>query len=755
MTLSGNLGYPRIGKNRELKFALEKYWGKTLSKDDLLQIEKIIQISNWVIQKDMGLDFIPSNDFSFYDQVLDTAFMLGAIPDRFTNEQNLKGLDLYFAMARGYQYDDGRSIPAMEMTKWFNTNYHYIVPEINPDTKFKLNAEKITSAFQLAQTLNITSRPVILGPISFLLLSKSDVNDYSPLSKLNEIIPLYTELLKKLEALGVKWVQLDEPALSTDFDFMKINAYRYLFQYFNNPATTVKVMLTTYFGDLSSNAVLAAESPFDGLHIDMTTCSQPDEVFARLKGEKIISLGFVNGRNIWKNDLTQTLKTIKSIRERYHFQDMILAPSCSLLHVPQDLNMETKLDNDVFTWLAFAKQKLEEIAVLKKSANNNFTPSQSFIENQTAINSRKKLVKKAKSGKSNFSLTRQSQSRIRKEKQQNKFDLPILPTTTIGSFPQTTDVRRLRSSLRNGDINSSEYRASLKQETEKTIRFQEEIGLDVLVHGEFERNDMVQYFAEQLEGFTFTQNGWVQSFGSRCVRPPIIFSNVSRPRPMTVEWAAYAQSLTNKPVKGMLTGPVTILQWSFVRDDQPRSETCRQIASAIRAEVLDLEKAGIGIIQIDEPALREGLPLQRKDWDVYLGWAVECFQITSSGVQDETQIHTHMCYAEFNDIIDAIARMDADVISIEASRSKMELLDAFKEFKYPNDIGPGVYDIHSPNVPDVDEMVELIHNALEVIPKEQLWINPDCGLKTRRWEEVTPSLKNMLTAVIKVRQELE
>ena len=755
MILSGNLGYPRIGKKRELKFALEKYWRNSLSQDALLQIAKEIQTINWTKQKDMGLDFIPSNDFSFYDHVLDTAIMLGVIPYRFKHEKNLEGMDLYFAMARGFQGKDGLTIPAMEMTKWFNTNYHYIVPEINPDTKFKLNTEKITDAYKLAKTLDIETRPVILGPVSFLLLSKSDVDDYSPLSKLNELLPLYDKLLKQLEKLGVKWVQLDEPALSMDLDFMKTNAYHYLFDYFNKPVSRVKIMLTAYFGDLSSNATLAAEAPFDGLHIDMTTCNQPELIFNALPGDKTVSLGFINGRNIWKNDLTHTLEEMQAIHDRYHFSEIVIAPSCSMLHVPQDLYMETELDKDVFSWLAFAEQKLDEISQLKKAANKNFTSTASFAENLAALKNRKKMVKQAKSGKSKLNLNRQSPFGVRKKKQQDKLKLPVLPTTTIGSFPQTADVRRLRTSLRKGDISSSEYEESLKKEVEKTIHFQEEVGLDVLVHGEFERNDMVQYFAEQLEGFTFTQNGWVQSFGSRCVRPPIIFGNVNRPKPMTVDWSSYAQSLTDKPVKGMLTGPVTILQWSFVRDDQPRFETCRQIAAAIRAEVLDLEKAGIGIIQIDEPALREGLPLQRKDWEAYLGWAVESFQITASGVQDETQIHTHMCYAEFNDIIDAIARMDADVISIEASRSKMELLDAFKEYNYPNDIGPGVYDIHSPNIPDVAEMAGLIHAALAVIPKEQLWINPDCGLKTRRWEEITPSLKNMLTAVKSVRKELE
>jgi 5-methyltetrahydropteroyltriglutamate--homocysteine methyltransferase len=706
----------------------------------------------------MGIDHIPSNDFSFYDHMLDTVIMLSAIPQRFKAE-NLTGMHLYFAMARGTQLKDGSIIPAMEMTKWFNTNYHYIVPEIDPGMQFSLNPEKLLEAFKLAQSLDLTTRPVLVGPVSFLLLSKSTTEDFSPLEKLDDLLKLYAELFAQLKASGIEWLQLDEPFLCTDLDETQTAAYQKMFEFFGKPADRPKVMLTAYFGDLSENSSLAAQSPFEGLHIDMTNCSDADALLSAMREEQTLSLGLINGRNIWKNDLTTSLDTVKNIQGKYNFAETILAPSCSMLHVPQDLSLEKNLPADVNNWLAFARQKLEELMELKNAVNNNFQPTQFFAENQAAIKDRRERVKASaarnKAAKERGNFQRQSPFAERKAKQAAVFNLPILPTTTIGSFPQTSDVRKLRSRLRKGAITPEEYKNSLKEEIEKTIRFQEETGLDVLVHGEFERNDMVQYFAEKLGGFTFTSDGWVQSYGSRCVRPPVIYADVTRPEPMTVEWSTYAQSLTDKPVKGMLTGPVTILKWSFVRDDQPLAETCRQIAFAIRLEVLDLEKAGIGIIQIDEPALREGLPLQRKYWAEYLDWAVECFHITYSGVQDETQIHTHMCYSEFNDIIHAIAAMDADVISIEASRSKMELLEAFEKFNYPNDIGPGVYDIHSPNVPGVEEIEDLIRKALEVIPLEQLWVNPDCGLKTRRWEEVTPSLKNLVSAVLNMREELK
>ncbi|MDK2981331.1 MAG: 5-methyltetrahydropteroyltriglutamate--homocysteine methyltransferase [Chloroflexota bacterium] len=757
MILTSNLGYPRIGLNRELKFAQEKYWKNAISLDELKQTANRIQTANWIVQKEMGLDYIPSNDFSFYDQMLDTTVMLGAIPPRF-KEGDLKDLDLYFAMARGWQDGQGKTIAAMEMTKWFNTNYHYIVPEINAKTRFKLNAEKPIEAYRLAQTLNLNTRPVIIGPVTYLLLSKSEDPDFNPLSKLDKLLVVYEDLFKQLKAMDVKWIQLDEPFLSLDLDGDGVDAYRQLFSRFTSHSNRPRIMLTSYFGDLFANRELVAASPFEGLHIDMTHCSQPEKVLASMQEGQTVSLGLIDGRNVWKNDLTATLDRMRSIYERFHFENMVISPSCSMLHVPQDVRLEKDLPGEVYLWLAFARQKLEELSELKKAGNRNFTPTNAFRNNQGDVQSRREIAKveaaQHSAAHKAVSTQRKSPYAERKLRQQAVLNLPALPTTTIGSFPQTTEVRKLRSQLHKNAISSEQYVHDLEQETERTIRFQEKVGLDVLVHGEFERNDMVQYFAEKMEGFVFTDNGWVQSFGSRCVRPPIIYGAVSRPEPMTVRWATFAQSLTDKPVKGMLTGPVTILQWSFVRDDQPRSETCRQIAYAIRAEVNDLEAAGIKVIQIDEPALREGLPLQKKDWPEYLDWAVECFQIASSGVQDETQIHTHMCYAEFNDIIEAIAKMDADVISIEASRSKMELLRAFQEFNYPNEIGPGVYDIHSPNIPAEGQIEELIHSALKVIPADQLWINPDCGLKTRQWAEVEPALQNMLTAVQKVRAEL-
>lgn len=755
MNTSGILGYPRIGKKRELKFALEKFWKQKISQNDLQQTAELIQKENWHIQQKLGLDHIPSNDFSFYDQVLDTSFMLGAIPERFQENKKLSGLDLYFAMARGYQDEKGNSIPAMEMTKWFNTNYHYIVPEIGPDTKFQLNSKKPVEAFKFAKSLGIQTRPVIIGPVSFLLLSKSQNDSFSPLMKLAEILPLYSSLFEELKRAGAEWVQLDEPYLAIDLKQEAIDAYTQIFNHFRTSRPDIKIMLTAYFGDLSVNTELAKSSPFEGLHLDLTNIQDPEKILSALSDEMVISMGLINGRNIWKNDLQQSLDRIKHIDESYNFTELIIAPSCSMLHVPYDLSMESELDGEIASWLAFAEQKLNELAELKKAANQDYQPTSAFQESQAVVDNRKAYKKKSKTADEEINTSRQNEFNIRQKKQLRKIALPKLPTTTIGSFPQTKAIRKLRSDLRKGNISAADYKESLKAELEKTIRFQEEIGLDVLVHGEFERNDMVQYFAEQMLGFIFTQNGWVQSFGSRCVRPPVIFGNVSRPEPMTVEWSSYAQSLTKKPVKGMLTGPVTILKWSFVRDDQPLSETCRQIALAIRQEVLDLEEAGIGIIQIDEPALREGLPIHRRDWQEYLQWAVECFRVSSSGVRDETQIHTHMCYAEFNDIIESIARMDADVISIEASRSRMDLLDAFNNFNYPNEIGPGVYDIHSPNVPATEEMVDLIHKALKVIPARQLWINPDCGLKTRQWEEITPSLENMISAVELIREELQ
>ncbi len=743
MVLTSNLGYPRIGPKRELKFALENYWSGKSDIESLISVSETIQINNWSLQKSLGIDRIPSNDFSLYDHVLDTAVMLTAIPSRFLTEELNDHYLRYFAMARGYQ-NGTVSIPAMEMTKWFNTNYHYIVPEISRDSTFKLNIQKPLKAFDLAKDYGIISHPVILGPVSFLLLSKPAEPEFNPLEKLSELLPVYRQLFSELKDAGVSWIQLDEPFLVSDLDQDIKDAFHALFLEFDRSETRPKVMLATYFDDIALNKELISLSPFEGLHIDFTNTQHPLELIRSLPKFQALSIGVIDGRNIWKSDLIKESELIGQIQNFVNHQDLYLSASCSMLHIPQDLELETDIEPKIKSRLSFAKQKLQELFILKMSATDpqNFKPQ--LVEN--GLNLAGEEVHSGHSTKSFLSISIDRDSPFFERKNKQHLSLPVFPTTTIGSFPQTREVRNIRSKFDKKEITQDEYDAFIKSEIRKVIQLQEEIGLDVLVHGEFERNDMVQYFAEKLQGFAFSTNGWVQSFGSRYVRPPIIYGTVTRPEPMTVEWIKYAQSLTEKPVKGMLTGPVTILQWSFVRNDQPRSSTCREIALAIREEVLDLESAGIQIIQIDEPALREGLPIQKAKWHEYLSWAVECFKIAAGGVKDETQIHTHMCYAEFNDIIQAIGEMDADVISIEASRSNMELLNSFGEYHYPNDIGPGTYDIHSPNIPKPEDIVELIKKALEVIPSDQLWINPDCGLKTRTWEEVIPSLKAMVSA---------
>jgi len=748
MILTSNLGYPRIGPKRELKFALEDYWSGRSDLGSLLSVSESIQLSNWRLQKSLGIDRIPSNDFSLYDHVLDASVMVSAIPLRFQIEELTDEHTRYFAMARGYQ-NGGISIPAMEMTKWFNTNYHYIVPEISRDSSFKLNIQKPLKAFELAKENGIITHPVILGPVSFLSLSKTLEPNFNPLEKLSELLPIYNQLFSKLKDAGVPWIQLDEPLLVSDLDQDIKTAFQTSFLEFESPKTRPYVMLATYFDDLTINKELILKSPFEGLHIDLTNTPDPLLLIRSLPKIQALSIGVVDGRNIWKSDLVKQSELISQIQNIGNHQDLLLSPSCSMLHIPQDLELEREIKPEVISKLSFAKQKLRELFILKMSITVPQDFQSHLVENGMNLIGQEIHSVNPINLISALSIERNSPFLERKKKQH--LSLPVFPTTTIGSFPQTHEVRNIRAKFAKKEITRIEYDAFIKSEILKVIQLQEEIGLDVLVHGEFERNDMVQYFAEKLQGFAFSTDGWVQSFGSRYVRPPIIFGTVSRPVPMTVEWIKYAQSLTEKPVKGMLTGPVTILQWSFVRNDQPRSSTCREIALAIRAEVLDLESSGIQIIQIDEPALREGLPIQKAKWHEYLLWAVECFKIAAGGVKDETQIHTHMCYAEFNDIIQAIGEMDADVISIEASRSNMELLNAFGEYDYPNDIGPGTYDIHSPNIPKADDIVELIKKALEVIPSNQLWINPDCGLKTRTWDEVIPSLKAMVSAAKSMR----
>ncbi len=753
------LGYPRIGSNRELKKACEQYWTGKTSLSDLLEAGKTITQNNWKLQQEVGIDLIPCNDFSYYDQVLDMTLAVGAIPERYQEIAFKKPeLDLYFAMARGFQ-KDGLDITAMEMTKWFDTNYHYIVPEFQKNQEFKLFSNKIIQEFIAAKQAGINAKPVILGLLTYLLLGKEKEEGFDKLDLAQNLLPVYIQILKELENHGAEYIQFDEPFLALDLNEKAKETYQFVYAEIRKQFPKLKFIVTTYFEGLKDNISLATSLPIDVLHIDLVRCpEQLDEVLNTLPAHLSLSLGVVDGRNIWKNDFQQSLGFIKKAIQKIGSERIFIAPSCSLLHSPFDLDSEKNeevLSPEIKQWMAFAKQKVYEVVSLKKLASENpdYPTLQQLAENKKAIENRKtstlihnQNVKNRVDVTTKEDAQRNSPFTIRKEIQQEILQLPLFPTTTIGSFPQTKEVRNWRSKLKKGELNAEQYDSLLKKETERTIRWQEEIGIDVLVHGEFERNDMVEYFGEQLAGFAFTQNGWVQSYGSRCVKPPVIFGDVYRPKPMTVYWSEYAQSLTKKWVKGMLTGPVTILQWSFVRDDQPRSLTCKQIALAIRDEVNDLEKAGIRIIQIDEPAIREGLPLRTSEWQNYLKWAVEAFRISASGVEDATQIHTHMCYSEFNDIIQNIADMDADVITIECSRSQMELLNAFADFKYPNEIGPGVYDIHSPRVPSKEEMVKLLKKAQAVIPAQQLWVNPDCGLKTRHWDETEKALIAMVEA---------
>ncbi|MBA8821870.1 5-methyltetrahydropteroyltriglutamate--homocysteine S-methyltransferase [Ochrobactrum sp. P6BS-III] len=767
---TATLGVPRIGRRRELKFALESYWSGKSTETELLTLASALRAANWEQQWDMGITKIPSNDFSLYDHVLDTTVMVGAIPARYGWQGGEVSLDTYFAMARGSQGEaascghahHGHGMTAMEMTKWFDTNYHYMVPELADDQEFKLSSSKVVDHFLEAKALGVHTRPVILGPVTFLKLAKSTSDGFNPVALLPKLLPVYEELLQKLATAGADWVQIDEPALVLDLIPNELAAFELAYKRLAAIAGP-RIMLATYFGDLGGNLDTAVSLPVAGLHIDLVRApDQLSEVVSKLAPEKTLSLGVIDGRNIWRADLVSIIDLIQPVIEQRDPQLVEIAPSCSLLHVPIDLELETDLDTDLKSWLAFATQKFKELATLGRalaSGKSTVLPelkaaSEAIAARQASAKVHNKAVEKRVAALEDSMKKRASAFGERQKLQSDRLGLPRFPTTTIGSFPQTPEVRKARALHNKGEISNSDYDAFIRKEAEAAIRWQEEIDLDVLVHGEFERNDMVQYFGEQLSGFAFTKHAWVQSYGSRYVRPPIIFGDVSRPKPMTVVWWKYAQSLTSRPVKGMLTGPVTILNWSFVRNDIPRMETCRQIAFAIRDEVVDLEKAGATMIQIDEAALREGLPLRRSDWKTYLNWAVECFRICSSGVLDNTQIHTHMCYSEFNDIIDAIADMDADVISIETSRSHMELLDAFKSFKYPNEIGPGVYDIHSPRVPDVSEMTDLLSLARQRLSDGQLWVNPDCGLKTRKWEEVRPALINMVAAAKALRAQL-
>lgn len=757
------LGYPRIGAHRELKRAVESFWKGEIDATTLRQITAQIKRGNWEMMRDEGIDLIPSGDFSIYDTMLDMCLTVGAIPERYAG---LKGdkLKLYFAMAHGLQ-DSSNDLIAMEMTKWFDTNYHYIVPEFTKGTSFTLFDNKAARDFKEAAEAGVKAKPVIIGPSSFLLLGKRKESDVSLNSLAEALLPIYSEILDSLENLGAEWVQIDEPCLVRDLGESEKELYRQCYKELLR-GRKIKSIITTYFDEVGDNTELALGLGADYLHIDLAAYpGQRDEILRKLPKEMGISLGIVDGRNIWKNDFAKSVETVEKAVEALGAERVIVAISCSLLHTPIDLRNEKEekaLPATVKRWMAYARQKVTELRTIANLAGGEATDADKalLLSNQKDLNDRRtsELTHREDVRKRVASITEDEKHRgnpysVRSKSQRAKLGIPLLPTTTIGSFPQTTEIRQMRSKRRKGEISEEEYTDFLRQETAKAISTQEELGLDVLVHGEFERNDMVEYFGEKLDGFAFSQNGWVQSYGTRCVKPPIIYGDVARPSAMTVDWATYAQSLTKRPMKGMLTGPVTIQKWSFVRDDQPLRDTCLQIALAIRDEVADLEKAGIGIIQIDEAAFREGSPIRRSRQDEYYRWAVNSFRTASAVAKDETQIHTHMCYSEFNGIMNHIIDMDADVITIECSRSQMVLLDAFAKDGYPYEIGPGVYDIHSSRVPSVEEMVELIHRAEVKIPRERLWVNPDCGLKTRKWPETISALKNMVRAAEILRAE--
>jgi 5-methyltetrahydropteroyltriglutamate--homocysteine methyltransferase len=756
--IASSLGFPRIGPKRELKQATESFWSGKITEEELQAAARTRRKDNWAVQKQRGLDHIPSNDFSLYDHVLDTIAMVGAVPARYGWSGKKVDLATYFAMARG-----AKNQPAMEMTKWFDTNYHYIVPEFEDRMQFSLASTKAVDEFLEAKAMGIITRPVLVGPLSLLLLGKMKESTLQLPQWLDRLLPVYEQVLQQLYAAGAPWVQIDEPCLVLDLPKEVAQAYPGAYARLAQAAPGLQILVATYFEGLGEHLDMALNLPVAGLHLDLVRAPhQLTQALATIPAHKILSLGVIDGRNIWRTNLTHALGLVTKAVEALGQDRVFVAPSCSLLHVPVDLKSESQLDAELTSWLAFAHQKIEDVVVLANAVSRGAADPEvkaALTANQAAVASRSssaRIHNQAVKKKVNPSeiCQRNSPYETRRAAQEAALHLPLFPTTTIGSFPQTKEVRAKRAAFKAGQLSQADYDAFLYEETTRAIRFQEEMGIDLLVHGEFERNDMVEYFGEQLDGFAFTQNGWVQSYGSRCVKPPVLYGDVSRPTPMTVAWSRYAQSQTKKPVKGMLTGPVTILKWSFVRDDQPLSLTCHQIAYAIGEEVRDLEAAGIRAIQIDEPALREGLPLKRSDWKAYLAWAVAAFKRATALVNDATQIHTHMCYAEFNDIIEAIGEMDADVISIETSRSQMELLSAFTEYKYPNEIGPGVYDIHSPRVPDRGEMERLLEKAKTVLSARQLWVNPDCGLKTRQWDEVKPALQNMVDAAQTLRKQV-
>ncbi|HSQ41343.1 MAG TPA: 5-methyltetrahydropteroyltriglutamate--homocysteine S-methyltransferase [Fibrobacteraceae bacterium] len=762
-TITHTLGVPRIGAHRELKKATESYWVGSITQNQLEDAARQIRQEMWKSQYSAGVDRVTTNDFSFYDRMLDMSCLLGAIPTRFRHLEN-DPLALQFAMARGIPAPEGQaSVPACEMTKWFDTNYHYIVPELDEQTTFSLHGDKPWAEFSEAKEAGFHSKPVLVGPLTFLALSKPSAEaslNFQPTQLMERIVPVYTRILERLCEAGAEWIEMDEPAFSLDLDPTLLTQASKAYQTLATAVPQARLLVANYFGNLGASLQVFTSLPVHGLHIDLTRA--PNEFQAVLDevkpSSKILSLGLVDGRNIWRCDYGELLPLLNSALHALGMERLWLAPSCSLQHVPWSLRNEDRMDLELRSWLAFAEEKMREVAFLRDWLEGRHSLEE-LKANQEAIQARQQSprIHNAKVQERLRLIQPKDLQRIspyptRKGQQQKRMQLPVLPTTTIGSFPQTTEVRNRRSRWKKGEISLADYEEFLRQEIAKCVRFQEEAGLDMLVHGEFERNDMVEYFGEQLNGFAFTQNGWVQSYGTRCVKPPLIYGDVSRPRSMTTRWSSYAQSLTSKPMKGMLTGPITMLQWSFVRDDQPRKETAFQIALALRDECLDLEQTGLPAIQVDEPALREGLPLRHQDWESFLQWAVDAFRLCTSGVQDQTQIHTHMCYAEFGDILDAITRMDADVITLEAARSGQELLGQFAQKGYPNGIGPGIYDIHSPRIPTVAEMADALALASRIFARDNLWANPDCGLKTRGWKEVTPSLRNLVEAARQVRQ---
>ena len=761
--LSNVLGFPRIGAQRELKSATEAYWAGDRSLEELAATARELRAANWKLQRDAGIDLIPSNDFSLYDQVLDTIAMVGAVPGRYgwdgTSDVDQ---DTYFAMARGRQ-TGGVDVTAMEMTKWFDTNYHYIVPELERGMSFRFSSRKPLEQYAEAKEQGIQTKPVLVGPLTFLLQGKVSGEEFDRLELLDDLVEVYAEVLAELGKLGAEWVQLDEPVLVEDRTPAELEALERAYGRLASVEGAPKIVIATYFDHVGEAYPVLAGLPVAGVSLDFVYGPHNLEL-VRKHGwpeGKTLFAGVVNGRNVWINNLSASLDLLEDLHGLTG-GNLVVSTSCSLQHSPVDKRNEPRLDNEVLSWMSFAVQKLDEVAALTRALQDGRDAIAAEVEqNRKALADREEsprtrnpVVRERLAQVTEADASRESPFGTRRDAQHERLGLPLFPTTTIGSFPQTAEIRTARARLRKGEIDDGQYEDLMKSEIERVIRLQEEIGLDVLVHGEPERNDMVQYFAEQMDGYVFTDNAWVQSYGSRYVRPPIIFGDVSRPNAMTVDWIKYAQSLTDKHVKGMLTGPVTMLMWSFVRDDQPRSETCKQLALAIRDEVSDLEAAGVEIIQVDEPAIREGLPLRSDRWDEYLDWAVYCFRLSVSSVRDETQIQTHMCYSEFGDIMRQIQEMDADVLLIEAARSKMELLEDWKRTGYENEIGPGLYDIHSPRIPSTEEMAELLRLAAQVLQPEQIWVDPDCGLKTRRYEEVEPSLKNMVAAAKQLREAL-